>query len=538
MPGVEAFFRRYPLIRHAVKKSAKNFRDNILLACERLFEDWEHIGNVFFPDNKPIKLTKIKPSGSDTHKGGKQVLFLTFQLVNHQTGQLVYKPSDVEMDYRLVGNTDRTRNNYDLGELLSLTELVNKYIRLTGDIQLPTYRILPRSPGSKLTTLWINGKETLPIEKSYGYIEFLSHNPKHREEDGKPAEWDGHPGDWVTNNEEDVGRFYCQLGGFMAISSVFSLCDIHHENIIVHDRQPYLIDQENSFAKPIKGLDGCLMLGLVKKDVADRDKPDIPQDRKITMPLQNPIMRGYSRKKRTMNRIWISNSVGQSQLAEPTRYVHCIAAGFAIVLKTLKDHRLEILSWLNGVKDCVARSVIFPTTEYYKQLDWVYFDVKAADPYTTSYEGEEWFTVWKNQALRNYEKVYSNLELDKDLSETYGGWPAIKDANGRYTAAAPIYVLQQQDNDFFDYINCDIPSYYHRLNSQDLLNARGEKVDIATGAPEHAPGRNTYFPESTWTIISRQLEELGNDQSFSERCSECQRKLQGFLSNHEIPSLE
>ena len=59
------------------------------------------------------ELKKIKTTGNDFHKGGKQVLILTFQLAGPaaggagkpELGRVVYKPSAVEIDCRIVGDS-------------------------------------------------------------------------------------------------------------------------------------------------------------------------------------------------------------------------------------------------------------------------------------------------------------------------------------------------------------------------------------------------------------------------------------------------
>lgn len=518
--GVEAYFLRYPLIRHAAETCTRNFVENIKLACERVCRDaWPQggevgaIGQVFFINDRPKSLVKIDPSGSDTHKGGKQVLFLTFQLISDGYGKLVYKPSDVEMDYRLLGNTDGMRNNYDLDNTPSLTELVNPNLNAPKCIPLPTYRILPRNHGSTLE----EGDEAnpiLPIYTSYGYIEFLTHEPP-AYEDGKPKPMrqGSAPGDWVTDNEATVRNFYRQWGELIALCSVFSLCDLHRENVIVHNLQPYLIDLENCLAKPIDGFDGGLIDGMTAFTVADRDQPeDASQEGIVNLPLLNPQMKHY-RMKPTPNRIWLSR---ENKSAEPKNYSDDIALGLNIMLRILKVNSAIIREWLESIKDCVARSVIFRTTDYYKRCAWVYFDAKATDPSSASFVDGEWFTKWKEEAESFYGKVLGN---ESDLGD-YGAWPSIKEGD-RYTSAAPIYALQTRDNDFQDYTNCDIPSYYHRLDSPDLLNARGQKVNVNIGHICPPLGRITYFPESTWRVVRRQLDGLGNATEYHNRLCRC-----------------
>jgi hypothetical protein len=524
MSGVEAFFRRYPLIQHAVATCAQNFRDNIILACQRIYVDWKAIGNVFFPENRLEKLINIKSSGSDTHKKGKQVLFLTFQFVGGGAGLLVYKPSDVEMDYRLVGNTTR----YQLDSCQSLTELINGY--MDNRLGLPTYRILPRNPGSAL----IEDEHThiLPIYNSYGYIEFLSHQPK-ADETGQPVDFTLAEllSDWVTDNPEDIKKFYKQLGGSMAIISVFSLCDLHNDNIIVHNKQPYLIDLENAFAKPITGFDDVLKDGLKKFILPDKDEPINYSEGKVTLKIPNIEDPDAWKKKPAKNRIFLQAANGTIQIAEPTGYALDLIEGFVNVMETLRAHWFDInLPWLENTRMCVARTVVFPTTEYYRYLDKFYRDVKA-NPIAKGYKDLDRFKNWFNEAQSAYAHLMTGYYSEAHgVLGIYKAWPYEKKTTGGYIAAAPIYALRTWENEFKDYFNCDIPAYYHRLDSSELINARGEKVNIRVGMfinPD--PGRDYYFPKSTWDIVESQLQELGNPDKRKNRVNECATLIKQWL---------
>src|SRR2546423_5234269 len=89
------------IMKHAVRTTVLNFWNNIAQCCGRVLVDWKTISNIFFPGNPIQQLTEIKVTDSDPHKGGKQVLILTFDLGK----KLVYKPSDLAADCLLIGQS-------------------------------------------------------------------------------------------------------------------------------------------------------------------------------------------------------------------------------------------------------------------------------------------------------------------------------------------------------------------------------------------------------------------------------------------------
>ena len=105
-----------------------------------------------FFDHAIEELAEKSTTGNDFHKGGKQVLILSFSLAGQKDpGRIVYKPSSVEIDCRIVGDSTIVNTDKPQGytQETSLTELINKYnsgrTRRPGftDCELPTYRILP-----------------------------------------------------------------------------------------------------------------------------------------------------------------------------------------------------------------------------------------------------------------------------------------------------------------------------------------------------------------------------------------------------------
>ena len=235
--GVDAFYERYPLLGHAVETVTGHYQKNIQLACTRIGDNWNDIQGMFFSGRTMERLAKIETTGNDFHKGGKQVLILTFGFKDGPDGRVVYKPSAVEIDCQIVGESAALAlHKYAYKQGLSLSEIINEYnragIRPGGYTSrpLPTYKILPYNCGS--------------IPDAYGYIEFLTHEPslKLRAVEttlfsstvaaaaGAFEEREVEASDWITNKLSDALTFYHAFGGLMAMAVAVSLCDLHVQN--------------------------------------------------------------------------------------------------------------------------------------------------------------------------------------------------------------------------------------------------------------------------------------------------------------------
>jgi hypothetical protein len=81
----------------------------------------------------------------------------------------------------------------------------------------------------------------------------------------------------------------------------------------------------------------------------------------------------------------------------------------------------------------------------------------------------------------------------------------------------PNRFLSAYQHDYADFANHDVPAYYHRLDSPQLLIARGQTVVIPNEAPH---GRDTYFPEPTIASAEAQLAALTGPAQNGQRGSE------------------
>jgi hypothetical protein len=493
------------MIRHAVTTVADNFANNIIAACARMAGDWDDICAIFFPGNQPIELRKITPTGSDFHKGGQLVLILTF----NTSATLVYKPADVELDYRLIGDTTAVGEKRLEGGR-SLSELIND--RLPDDDKLPTYRILPRNPGSTLKK-GPNGR--LPIESSYGYIEFLTHLP------ATLAGWRrDRASDWVTADETNIKRFYRQWGGLLAMASLYSISDLHVENAIAHGCRPHLIDLEVSFTGPITGIGGTYALQSGSGALAGEG---VGEGRRVrfndrTANLEVGDAGAELGKSPTINRLWHSKDGGSPRLVEPREWVAQIWGGFDTIIGACRQQLPALLTWLNdeSVKNTIARFIPYSTGEFKNRLRLLYSPQYCS--YLVPVNEHDFarlpFIAWTKSAEDASRERDSNIDGEALATQ----WPSPR----------PNHAIQTAEHAFADYLKCDVPSYYHRLASRDLLNARGELVAVRMDlTPDN---RQTYFPRSTWGIVKDQITDLGDETRLQARRAAALKQLCAALT--------
>jgi hypothetical protein len=312
----------------------------------------------FAPDGvKVAQLASIRATGSDSHKGGKQVLILKFD-ASPRPVHLVYKPADIEADARIVG---RTRGIG--GEELQLADLglhgIDKSFPRPGFAEriadwleipdaIPVYRFLPRLIGSGLP-----GTDALPIRNSYGYIEFLSHVPA-CDDAGKIVEgFDVGTSDWILTGQEQLARYYRESGRLMAMATVLGLVDLDAGNVIVHERRPFLIDLEFVYATDKIGLE---MTGLLVPGRANSAGMGGYQEFEVDMSGSTPVC----------SRSYVSTSTDGShhKLDGTDACSLAMSTGFAETMVCLGAHMDDVISFIREeLANCVGRVKVFATGE-------------------------------------------------------------------------------------------------------------------------------------------------------------------------------
>src|SRR5205085_100685 len=105
--SIENFLDVYPNSGQALVQLTAYFQQNVLTACKRVLDDWGYLQGMFVSQKNSFldKLVGIRSTGSDFHKGGQQVLILTFSTTTGERLPIVYKPSDLEVDCLITGDT-------------------------------------------------------------------------------------------------------------------------------------------------------------------------------------------------------------------------------------------------------------------------------------------------------------------------------------------------------------------------------------------------------------------------------------------------
>ena len=105
----------------------ENFINASIESFERMNRDFNTIKNGFLSelDEENIRLTKISSSGSDFHKKGRHVKFLTFEDDEGHVKKVVYKPSSMVADAMIAGNVQRLKDiNPDFKWMHSLRAMI------------------------------------------------------------------------------------------------------------------------------------------------------------------------------------------------------------------------------------------------------------------------------------------------------------------------------------------------------------------------------------------------------------------------------
>lgn len=352
------------------------------LACRRIKDNWTTIEAALFPGDSLVALSSITTTGNDFHKGGKQVLILGFELANAiKSGLVVYKPSSVEIDCRIVGNTKIVNTYKPQGytQTASLSELINKHNparpRPEGftSSELPTYTILPYNRGS--------------VTDGYGYIQYLTRLPRvegpftaHSDMLDKPARKvaslspdDVDRSDWVVSGPSAGQVFYHQLGVLMAMAQAVSLCDLHVQNMIVHAKSPHLIDLEEALKHPMTKIEETYLTGLVDRPY-DPESPvmNVRDDKNTPYPIigwVKPVGRPAASV--------LFRSHGLGSLGEPVvlagdaksdgeRNRQALVRGVIDCVEALATDvcNSDVQTWATGLKGVLARFVPVGTETY------------------------------------------------------------------------------------------------------------------------------------------------------------------------------
>lgn len=467
-----AFRARYPIIDHALQQLSNNFQTNIQKCCERVIADRGMLANLFrdmYPANNLTidTLQTIRSTGSDFHKGGKQVLILEFNvLTNAGTEQLkiVYKPSDLEADCLLAGNTLAVNAAIPGGGFManSLFEIYNQQLTayttanpgFTGE-PLDTYRILPRNYNSQNAAGF-----PILIRDAYGYIQYLNYDLSTTLENffGFYPHANSDYLIFKTMNKEDkVKPFYRKAGAFCALACAFSIIDIHIENFRVYNYLPCPIDLEISLIESVNDIGDTSLLGtqggLNGVSVNNQDSEWRVGNR--TTPGRATINRVYLTK-HYQNRLYAIRGLNTKVRVPVNNF--WLLEGFNDAMQVLNhaQNATAFNAWFVRLNNnVVVRYLIFATPDFKRVNTNIYLDQLMGNA-----PGNALLPTVQNRLMMTLTNQWDNY--DNNL-------PVGSDPN--FLAFTPL-------NSQHDYMNLDIPVFYHVIGSTSVVNSLGNQVTI------------------------------------------------------------
>jgi len=453
---VAKFKQDYPLLNYTIGKASQNFKNNLDKCCQRLSLDILDIEKVF---NKKFSfLKKIRCSGNDFHKGGAQVLFLTFECNSGEDFKLVYKPSDLELDFRI---TAKTTNPY-LRKLMKLKDSEQSFLEILNqemevrigetDIfpALPIYTIYPVKRASKESNI------KKAIEESYGYCEFLEYTNEGYIEEKKARE-----------------SFYHLLGKLLAVARCLSIHDFHQENLIVHGNKPCLIDLEASLMGENLNIKNTCAELLIQENTSATHY--------FTLVIDNSGCE-FERKTHVSPTLNVLRNRDFSPVSIKG-YLKNIYYGYYTTLAAIrslsgiKKRKLIILPWLESVSHCLARHVPMKTSDYYNWLDSIY-----------SYNNF-------HKTIAKIKEGFTEEETKKNIRKQWD-----KYLKGHITKFDHFLTYRHMFTDFY---NLDIPSFYGFPYRTLLFDARGEEVSFE--GVIQSPPRIHYFEKEPIRYIVGQI---------------------------------
>lgn len=534
--NVTNFMTAYPATNRAILSLTANFRTNIETACNRILDHWDDIGSVFTGDNSQLdKLIRIKSSGSDFHKGGKQVLILTFELYEvvtdnedgaypiGSTMNLMYKPSDIEADCLIAGDSEAVNSVHAGFQDSSLFEIFNDLVEQiksenpTARLKkIPVYKILPYDYGSSFGP----AAPDLPVRNSYGFIEFLEH--RHEPGLGIFGYYPFGYSDFKIFPNDDAAaitrEFYWQIGELTALASSFSLIDLHMENMIAAKMQPHLIDLEICLTRPIQGVGSTGMFGTMGSITGEQLEGVIYSWVVRGVP-GNLYMDKAFRSPYRQNRLW---TMTPNAVVPVNANVNALLDGYIAAMAALRRgvQGVNVFTpWFARLNDAVVRYLPYSTREFQDQSSIIYNEDHVAD--------EDYY---QTNIMQNLTIKYNNYQHNH--------------------TAQPKFLCWEPDYTEEDFQHCDIPVYYHRVGTTGVVDSRGVNVavpDTIAILNDHPPpeqvnadtniGRDTYFENTptTHTVRNGQVNILGTDPAYGNRVELLQDSILAELGLDAVP---
>jgi hypothetical protein len=501
--NLTVFFNNYPATDHALTQLTLNFQRNIREACTRIFADRPTIAQMFDAGHPGLtldSLIRIQSSGSDFHKGGKQVLILTFAATSMvacvmwpMTFRLVYKPSDIEIDCLIAGDSAAVNAaipGFNLPQ--SLVEIFNALLLLPANAlnfpnaePLRTYKVLPMQ---RMSAQPVGGPPFAGLRGLYGYIEFLSY-----ETSGFSI------GDYYPFGSSDflifrtmayqpiVESFYRQLGQLLALACTFSLQDLHLQNVRVRDYQPVFIDLEISLTAQINDVSQTGLFrgqgGITGYRTSPvwswRTDPRTPDNQPAYESLTED--RGYET---TQNRLLILSPTRHVVEVEPFSLLAGLDDGLRLLSAGANAGLFN--AWWGRLANALVRDLPYATSLLTELRNSVY-------------------QFYDDPLVVQQPAVTITNSIRTQFDQSYAAY---------VPGTLPKYLVMQPGLLNADFLALDLPIFYRRVDQLDIVESNGNaipipaNVTIANNQVASNVGRNTFYAAPPTAIIQADLTGL------------------------------
>jgi hypothetical protein len=287
------------------------------------------------------------------------------------------------------------------------------------------------------------------------------------------------------NERQLINTFYYKSGAFAALACTFSILDMHCENIRVMNYSPYPIDMEVSLTNEVKQIrdtdlltgDGTGNLGGIDGVFKEEDvkywiiKKSTPEERFIggwaIKPFRPPEYK--------QNRLWSVSSSGIKTVIPVDDDV--LLEGFQIgmtILSECEKHR-DFDSWFARIQNVAVRYLVAGTAKLAKLRDDCFI-------YGLIHEIAE-----TKELIPRLEKLLGN-EYDAQF-KIYNEVPSPGLPSPSQRQANPDFIYPKLAQTKMDFLNLDIPVFYHRIGTCEIVDSVGNQVTL--------PGKSN-FPRSTF----------------------------------------
>ncbi|GHO67240.1 lanthionine synthetase [Ktedonobacter sp. SOSP1-52] len=305
---------------------------------------------------------------------------------------------------------------------------------------------------------------TLLNREKYGWVEFIPNAP--------------------CQSKDELERFYQRQGGFLALLYALQAADFHAENLIASGEHPFLIDLEVLFlplardpAQPedsqeAPGIEGpprtVLNIGLLPSRIWSGENSDGVDISAVggrpgqLSPAPVPTLQGDGTDEMSIKRERIEMALGQNlptlqgQFVDPFDYAECIVTGFTNVYRLLLTQREDLLTrMIPRFAQDEVRCLVRHTQLYGTLLEHSYHPNVLRDALDRD---------------RLFDRLWFNVD-----------------------ALPPL--LSVINSEAADMWAGDIPFFYSRASTRDLMSYRGERIP-------------NFFVESGLDLVRREISRL------------------------------